>query len=223
MRKRIAEIQTRIAQSCARVGRNPADVRLVAVSKRHSEEAIREAYACGLRDFGENYAQELSAKASALADLQDIRWHFIGPLQRNKAGLVVPHLRVIHSVHAAKLLKRIDHVATARTDVLIQINISEEATKSGAKEEELQELLELAEQTTKVRCIGLMTIPPAAGGPESSRSVFRKLRILRDLHAAKYGTLEHLSMGMTGDLEVAIEEGATMVRIGTAIFGPRPT
>lgn len=223
LRQRVDAIRQKIEESCNRAGRDPNDVKLVTVSKRHPAEAIRQAYGCGLRDFGENYAQELASKAAALADLKDLRWHFIGPLQSNKAALVLPHLQLIHSVHSGKLIARLDRLADSPIRILLQLNVAEEPTKSGAKEIDLEELLEVTARATNIDCVGLMTIPPADDDVESARGIFRRLRALRDLHAARYPLLQDLSMGMTSDLEVAVEEGATIVRIGTAIFGARPT
>lgn len=217
---RLAVVRGRIAAAARSAGRDPARVRLLAVSKRHHERAIRRAYAAGQRDFGENYVQELEAKAAALADLSELRWHFIGHLQRNKAKAVVAvgaTVSTLDSSRLAEALCRRARSAGTVAPVLLQVNVGREPQKSGCRPDALGELLASARACPGLRVEGLMTVPPATG-PEEARPHFRVLRELADEHG-----LRELSMGMSTDLEVAIEEGATVVRVGTAIFGPRPS
>jgi pyridoxal phosphate enzyme (YggS family) len=195
-------------------------VQLVAVSKGHPDAAIRAAYAAGLRVFGENYAQELERKASVLADLPDIKWRFIGHLQRNKIKLVERARATVDAVDSTRLVEAISARAVANgtdVEVLLEVNVGGEAQKSGCTPEELPALVEAARSLPGIRLRGLMTIAPHFENPEDTRPCFAALRELGKAHG-----LPELSMGMTGDLEQAVEEGATMVRIGTAIFGPRP-
>ncbi|MFH1130210.1 MAG: YggS family pyridoxal phosphate-dependent enzyme [Pseudomonadota bacterium] len=223
LKERISAVKKRIDQACAKVGRDPSLVRLVAVSKKKPAEMIRAAYELGLRDFGENYAQDLQAKAEALNDLRDIRWHFIGKLQRNKARSVAQIATLIHSVHSQDLVEKLDHICaeTGPLSILVQLNISEEDSKSGIAPDALPSLMEKISVMPNLTCVGLMTIPPPVDDSEQVRPIFRQMRIIRDKLAAKHPQLTQLSMGMTDDLEVAIQEGATLVRVGTAIFGPR--
>jgi pyridoxal phosphate enzyme (YggS family) len=216
----IARVQERIERACARVGRDPASVKLVAVSKGHPERAIRAAHAAGLRVFGENYAQELAAKAAALADLSDVRWRFIGHLQRNKIKLIERVRATVDTVDSIRLAEAISSRAAARNaqvELLLQVNVGAEAQKSGCSEEQVPALVEAVRCLPNVNLRGLMTVAPHFDDVEDTRPVFAKLRALAQRHG-----LPELSMGMTHDLEPAVEEGATMVRIGTAIFGPRP-
>jgi pyridoxal phosphate enzyme (YggS family) len=194
----------------------PAGVTLVAVSKTHGPEAIREAYAAGQKDFGENYAQEWRAKADALADLADLRWHFIGALQTNKVRLLAGRVAAIHTVDRVELAREISKRfaakgATARA--FLEVNSGGEATKSGCAPEAAPALAEAVRALPGIELAGLMCIPPPSEDP---RPHFRALRALRDRLA-----LAELSMGMSADWRVAIEEGSTCVRIGTAIFGER--
>lgn len=217
--ERLASVRARIEAAVAAAGREPGSVRLVAVSKRHPPEAIREAHAAGQRIFGESYAQELEAKAAALADL-DLEWRFIGHLQRNKAKVVVGAGAGVDSVDSRRLASALHKRASGEGAVLgvrIQVNVAGEAQKSGVDPAELDSLVAHVGGLDALRLEGLMTIPPA-GDPEDARPHFRALVA----HAARHG-LPVRSMGMSSDLEVAIEEGATEVRVGTAIFGPRPT
>lgn len=215
-------VRARIAGAAAACGRDPASVRLVAVSKTKPAEAIREAYAAGQRDFGENYAQELAEKAKLLADLEDLRWHFIGHMQSNKAKLIAPIAAVVHSVDAPSLAKELGkRAATAgRTiDALVEVNVGGEATKSGCAPSDIEEVCAAIEAQPALRLRGVMTMPP----PDDlavAKKVFETLVSLRNLHGG-VKRLPELSMGMTGDLEIAIACGATMVRVGTAIFGAR--
>lgn len=212
----LAEVRERIERACARAGRSPGDVALVAVSKVHPASAVREAYEAGQRLFGENYVQELVDKAESLADLRDLRWHFIGHLQRNKVKQVLGVGAVVETVDSARLAIEIDKRASAPVEVLLQVNVAGEAQKSGCDAGELAALIEEVRARPRLVLRGLMTIPPLGEAPEASRRFFARLRELGEEHG-----LRELSMGMSADLEVAIEEGATIVRVGTAIFGAR--
>ena len=210
-------VRERIERACARAGRSASEVTLVAVSKTHPAEAVREAYAAGQRVFGENYVQELSEKAAALADLEGLRWHFIGHLQRNKVKDVARVGALIETVDSERLAAEIDKRAlAARVPVLLQVNVAGEAQKSGCTPDELDALVPSVRALAHLELIGLMTVPPLGEAPEASRPHFARLRALARRHG-----LAELSMGMSADLEVAIEEGATLVRVGTAIFGKR--
>ena len=197
-------------------------MRLVAVSKTKPAEAIREAYAAGQRVFGENYAQELVQKVEALADLPDLEWHFIGHLQTNKARYVARAANAVHAVDspaiAKELGRRVVLAGRATLPVLVEVKLSHEPTKHGARPEELEEVLAAVEATEGLALRGLMTMPPP-DDLEAARSAFETLRSLRAIHGAS--RVPELSMGMTHDLEVAVACGATMVRVGTAIFGER--
>jgi pyridoxal phosphate enzyme (YggS family) len=215
-------VQERIARAATASKRDPASVRLVAVSKTKPPEAIREAHAAGQRAFGENYAQELESKAAALADLKDIEWHFIGPLQTNKAKVVARVAHVVHTVHKPDLVKELEKRlgANERTlDALVEVNVSGEAQKHGAAPNEVAAVLASIESSARLRLRGLMTMPPA-DDDEAARRAFDGLRALRDANGGT-ARLPELSMGMSGDLEIAIACGATLVRVGTAIFGSR--
>lgn len=217
---RLARIREAVATAATRSGEGQP-VTLIGVSKRQPLAAILEARAEGLLDFGENYAQELREKADAVQDAPAPRWHFIGPLQSNKVKLVAgSHL--VHTIDRAKLLEKLE-ARGATQDVLIQVNIAAEPQKAGIDPAQLPELLDRFADFDHVRCRGLMLIPPH-GPPEATRPHFAALRALRDHHAkfTRPGVqLRALSMGMSADFHVAIEEGATLVRVGTAIFGPR--
>ena len=229
--KNIDALQRRIAAVAKRAGRNSAQVTLMAVTKTHPPELIREAYAAGLRTFGENRVQEFSEKAAALADLAGAEWHMIGHLQTNKAGKAAELFTAVDSVDSAKLAAKLDAAARAgnkKLQVLIEINVGGEAAKSGLApgSAELEELLVGAPRFEALEFCGLMTVPPFTDDPEGARLFFRKLRVLRDAIGARKLPavgLGILSMGMSHDFEVAIEEGSTCVRIGTAIFGERPS
>ena len=216
-------VRRRIAEACARCGRSPEEVRLVAVSKTYSAAAVREAAACGQRIFGENRVQEAAVKVPMCPGT--LEWHLIGHLQSNKAGAAVRLFDWVHSVDSAKLLRMLEGHAAAegkRLNVLLEVNVSGEMSKSGAAPEAVPELLAMAGELRNVEIRGLMTVPPIAENPEEARPHFRRLRELRDAWAAEYGVpMEELSMGMTHDMEVAVEEGATFVRVGTGIFGAR--
>lgn len=222
--QRLASVTARLRSAEARAGRAPGSVRLIAVSKFHPATSIRAAYEAGQRDFGENYPQELAQKAAELADLPDLRWHMIGHLQSNKVRLVIPHLRCLHTVdsaHAITELARRSALAQRRLSVLVQVNIGDEAQKFGCDPRELEEVLTAVESAPTLLLSGLMTLPPELEGEEAQRGPFAALRALQTKHGGP-SRLPELSMGMSADLEAAVLEGATMVRIGTAIFGHRP-
>ena len=221
---RLARVREQVADAVARRGDGPP-VELIGVSKRHPAALIREALDAGLRDFGENYAQELRDKARELEGL-DPRWHFIGGLQSNKVKYVVGR-SLIHTVDRPSLLEAIEKRAAGQDlvqETLVEVNLGEQQ-KAGTAPDAIPALLDVYASTPHVRCVGLMVIPPA-GAPEQTRKHFRALRQLRDRLAEtsrENVDLRHLSMGMSSDFGVAIEEGATLVRVGTAIFGARPT
>ena len=216
-------VRKSIRDAAASCDRDPGSVTLVAVSKRHSTEAIRTAYAAGQRDFGENYAQEQRDKAVELADLDGIRWHFIGHLQRNKAKHVTPSCALVETVDSVRLVEELSRQAVRLDRVvscLVQVNVGEEEQKFGCDREEVEEILVAVEEADGLALEGLMTIPPWDLEPQETRVHFSALAQLRERHGGR-ARLPHLSMGMSHDFQVAIEEGATMVRVGTAIFGPR--
>jgi PLP dependent protein len=227
----ISSVQERIAASARRTGRSADDVTLMAVSKTQPSERIREAYENGIRVFGENRVQEFAGKAEALQDLRDAEWHLIGHLQTNKAAKAVELFRSVDSVDSLKLAEVLDLAArkgSKRVDVLIEINVGGESAKSGVRLDSpaLEGILLAAPRLEALNFLGLMTVPPYVEDPEDSRPYFRKLRELRDAIAARglpRISMDVLSMGMSHDFEVAIEEGSSCVRIGTAIFGARAT
>jgi pyridoxal phosphate enzyme (YggS family) len=216
----LAGVRERIARACERAGRDPASVKLVAVSKVQPVEAIREALEAGQRAFGENYAQELREKAEAIGEGSGAEWHFLGALQTNKVKMVVGRVAVVHTCDrpslAQELNKRAAAVGTAQR-VLVEVNLAEEAQKGGIAPGALGSFLDTIGKLSALRCEGLMCIPPAEEDP---RKHFRRLRELRDELGGRT-RLPELSMGMSADYEAAIEEGATIVRVGTAIFGER--
>lgn len=219
----LEEVRHRIAAAAHRVGRDPASVKLVAVSKTKPVELLREALAAGQRLFGENYLQEARPKIEALGEAA--AWHFIGHLQSNKSKAAVNLFELIHGVDRPKLALALD-AAAARGDkiqeILIQVNLAGEESKSGVSPEAAPELLKDIARLPHLRVMGLMTMPPWLTDPEAVRPYFRRLRELRDrLLQLDLGPLPELSMGMSGDFETAVEEGATLVRVGTAIFGER--
>jgi PLP dependent protein len=218
----LVEVRARIDRAALAASRDPKTVRLVAVSKTKPASAVREAYEAGQRDFGENYAQELAEKAATLADLPDIRWHFIGHLQSNKAKLVAPIAHLVHTVDspslARELGKRTAKDGRGKLSVLVEVNVGGEAQKHGVAPAELPALLDAVGAEPNLALAGLMTIPPQ--GLDEARRAFEGLAALRDQHGGT-ARLPELSMGMSDDLEVAVACGATMVRIGTAIFGSR--
>lgn len=213
-----------MSEAALAAGRDPAEVTLVAVSKTWPVQDIRDAYLAGQRDFGENYAQELEQKRKALADLDDIRWHFIGVLQSNKAKLVVPGCELVHAVgrpSVARALSRRAQAAGIVADALIEVNVAGEASKGGVGLDEVEAFADSLGEYEGLRITGLMCIPPPDDDPESSRASFQRLRELAGALKSRHHSLSKLSMGMSGDFEVAISEGATHVRVGSAIFGPR--
>ena len=223
----LQQVRERVERACQRAHRRPEEVTLVCVSKTVDAARVRAAYETGEREFGENYGQHLRDKAAELAELRDLRWHFIGPLQRNKVKYTTGCAALIHSVHSTSLLDEIDRRAAAagwQQQVLVQLNLAGEQSKSGIHEAQLLQLLDAFARCGHTRCVGLMTMPPFFDDPDAARPYFAQLRQLRDRAAAVQRDnveLRHLSMGMTGDFEAAIEEGATLVRVGTAIFGAR--
>jgi PLP dependent protein len=225
----IRRIRERIEAAAGRAGRIASDVVLMAVTKTHPPERIREAHAAGLRLLGENRVQEFAGKAAALADLADVEWHMIGHLQTNKAGKATELFHAVDSVDSLKLAEKLDVAArhqNKKLPVLIEVNLGGEAAKSGVRpgSRELDELLLAAPRLEALQFRGLMTVPPYTEDPEAARPFFRRLRELSDGMAERKLPavgLEVLSMGMSHDFEVAIEEGSTCIRVGTAIFGER--
>jgi pyridoxal phosphate enzyme (YggS family) len=227
LRARLDSVRERIADAARRVGRDPAAIRLVAISKTFPIEYIRTAASAGQDDFGENKVQEALPKIEGAPDLP-VTWHFIGHLQSNKARKAAQRFDIIHSIDSADLALRIDAAAAEanRTiKLLIQVDLAGEATKHGTPEESVPAILSAASACASARIVGLMLLPPAVGEPEAARPYFKALIALRDrllAGGADPSTLGELSMGMSHDFEVAVEEGATMVRVGSAIFGARP-
>ncbi len=227
LRARLAAVRDRIARAADRARRDPASIRLVAVSKTFDADAVRAAADAGQVDFGENKVQEALDKMDRTADL-GLRWHLVGHLQSNKAKKAAARFHVIHSVDGPGLLQRIDEAAAAaghRLEVLVQVDIAGEPTKHGAREPDLPSIFTAANSCRAARVVGLMLLPPAVENPDEARPYFRALKNVRDRLAGAGvdpARLGELSMGMSHDFEVAIEEGSTMVRVGTAIFGERP-
>lgn len=225
LRRRLGEVQEEIARAAARAGR-AGDVRLVAVTKTFPADVVREAYEAGQRLFGENRVQEAVAKVRLLAELEGIEWHLIGHLQTNKARQAVQHFDMVESVDSVRLGTALDERAGRRgmvLPVLLEVNVAREESKSGFDPSTLLEAVEELAPLSHLELRGLMTVAPLAVDPEDVRSVFRRLRELRD-SLREQCTLEgfdELSMGMSGDYRVAIEEGSTLVRIGRALFGER--
>ncbi len=237
--ERLNQVRSRIATAATNAHRDPKAIRLVAVSKHQPATAMRVAYELGQRDFGENYVQEIERKAQEVVDLPDLRIHLIGHLQRNKVKAVVRLVSAIHTVDAIELAREISkraaqrevpaskyfpiagHVPVDRLPLLVEVNVGGERQKSGCDPSELPPLLDAIEELPCVQLAGLMTVPPITDNEADSRPFFDELAALRDAHG---GTrrLPELSMGMTLDLEYAIAAGATIVRVGTAIFGERP-
>lgn len=216
----IAERLLEVREALATKGEGRA--RLLAVSKGHPADAIREAYAVGQRDFGENYVQELVSKAEALADLDGIVWHAIGSLQRNKARDVCRVAHVVHTVDRASLIDELDKRASHPMRVFLEVNLAEETQKGGCAPADVTTLAARIASTKQLSLVGLMAIPPQSDDPESSRPHFARLRELRDaLVSSGFPAAIELSMGMSSDFAIAIEEGATWIRVGTAIFGER--
>jgi pyridoxal phosphate enzyme (YggS family) len=223
---RLAEVRDRIADAAGRAGRQPDDVRLIAVSKTHPIDAVRAAADAGQLDFGENKVQEALQKIALSSDTR-LRWHLIGHLQSNKARKAAVAVQSIHAIDSVDLLQKVDQAATAgghSLEVLVQVDLALEDTKHGAAVDGVPRIFAAAEGCRSARLVGLMLLPPLAENPEDARPWFARLRALRDELGAggvPAARLRELSMGMSHDFAVAIEEGATMVRVGTAIFGTR--
>lgn len=221
----LKEIRQRVDNACRRAGRNPETVTLIAVSKTKPAEMLQEAYDAGVRDFGENKVQEMMQKEEILPS--DIRWHMIGHLQRNKVKYLIGRTELIHSVDSLRLAEEISRLSVKNqlcTDILIEVNIAGEESKFGTSRQETFNLVRAAAQLPGICIRGLMTVAPYTDLPENNRGYFRKIRELSvDIAAENIDNvhMDFLSMGMTGDFEVAIEEGATHVRVGTGIFGER--
>lgn len=227
LRERIVNINNRIATASRKAQRSAAEVKLIAITKTHPAKTIREALALGIRDIGENRVQEAEAKILEVGR-QSATWHLVGHLQSNKARRAVQLFDVIHSLDSAELARRLNRLCLEEgreeLPVLIQVDLGREPTKSGVYEEELAGVVAALKEGSQLRLTGLMTLPPFFEEAESARPFFRRLRQIRDELAQQgaFGDFKgELSMGMTHDFEIAIEEGATMVRVGTALFGPR--
>jgi pyridoxal phosphate enzyme (YggS family) len=225
----LAHVRSRIDAAARRAGRNPAEITLVAVSKTFDADHVRAAWVAGQRDFGENKVQEAERKIAATTALAGARWHLIGHLQSNKARKAAGPFAMIHSVDSVDLLKRLDGAAAevgAEPEILLQADLAGEATKHGSREQQIAALARAALESRAVKLAGLMLLPPWNENQEVTRPWFVQLRRLRDRLAADgipLESLKHLSMGMSHDFEAAVEEGATLVRVGTAIFGRRTT
>lgn len=215
LKEKLDQVETRIANAAARAGRKRDEITLLAVTKKFPASVIQEAYALGLREFGENYVQEFETKRKDLGNLSGARFHLIGHLQSNKSKIAAAAFNVIQTIDSRKLARRLDSEQKP-LDVMIEVKLSEEEAKTGAAPEEVPALVEAIRACPHLRLLGLMTMPPWSDDAEPSRPYFARLRALAETNG-----LKQLSMGMSHDLEVAIEEGATMVRIGTALFGPR--
>lgn len=225
--ERLTQVRARISSAAIRSGRNAEEITLVAVSKTHPPQLVREAIAAGIADFGENKVQEAEEKIPQV-DRDSVRWHLIGHLQSNKARKAVGLFDVIHSIDSVSLARRLERMCEEENreelPVLIQVDLGHERTKTGASENELPKMLPAFKECRRVKLQGLMTLPPFYDNPEDVRPFFHRLRELRDELRAQgaFGDGRgELSMGMTHDFEIAIEEGATIVRVGTAIFGER--
>lgn len=208
-------MEARISDAAARAGRKRSDITLLAVTKKFPAAVIEEAYALGLREFGENYVQEFETKRAALPDCTGAKFHLIGHLQSNKSKKAAEIFDVIQTVDTPKLARRLDEEGRP-LEVMIEVKLSSEEAKAGAAPEEVPALVDAIRASSHLRLLGLMTMPPWSDDGEQSRPYFARLREL-----AEQNRLPHLSMGMSHDLEAAIEEGATIVRVGTALFGPR--
>ena len=215
LKENLAAVRDRIARAADRVRRDPAAITLLAVTKVFPSAAIRDAYDLGLREFGENYVQEFETKALAVADLAGARFHLIGHLQSNKSRKAAELFQTIQTVDSPKLARRLNETSRA-LDVMLEVKLSGEDAKAGADPADLPAILDAVRSCPNLRLLGLMTMPPWSDDPEASRPYFRRLRDLAEQHG-----LTQLSMGMSHDLETAIEEGSTCVRVGTALFGKR--
>ncbi|NLW34930.1 MAG: YggS family pyridoxal phosphate-dependent enzyme [Syntrophorhabdus aromaticivorans] len=217
----IQKIRERIAGACARAGRTERDVRLVAVTKRVDAERIHRAVSLGIRDFGENYIQEAMKKIEGFGEDVSVSWHMIGHIQSNKLKYIPPLFSYIHSIDRWEILQGLERYGKP-IKFLFELNLSGEASKHGTQEDNLRRMVEKVHTLKYMEPVGLMTMPPYVDNPEEVRGIFRSLReILERVNREFSLTMRELSMGMSSDFEVAIEEGATMVRIGTAIFGER--
>lgn len=226
LRSNLQVVTERIEKAAVKSGRNPSDIRLVAATKQVEPEKIIEAVHAGIRTFGENYAQELRDKYEAVERGTDekIEWHFIGRLQRNKVKYLIGRVKLVHSLDSLSVAQEINKRAGnagMTMPVLIEVNAGGEEAKGGVKKEEVADFISRIGEFPSVEVVGLMIMPPYFDDPETTRPYFVGLRELRDSLSVKFPALRELSMGMSGDFEAAIEEGATMVRIGSAIFGPR--
>lgn len=225
IRENMRAVEDRIAAACQEAGRKPEDVTLIAVSKTKPVEMLREAYECGCRDFGENKVQELLDKYEVMP--RDIRWHMIGHLQRNKVKYIVDKVYLIHSVDSLRLAEEISKEAGKKNvcvNILVEVNVANEETKFGTTCEDAKQLVQDIAKLPNICVKGLMTIAPFVENAEKNRPIFSKLKkISVDIMGENIDniTMENLSMGMTGDYEVAVSEGATCVRVGTGIFGAR--
>jgi PLP dependent protein len=220
LRERLEKVEERIQRAVARSGRRRSEVTLVAVTKKFPVEIICEAYALGLRYFGENYVQEFEAKHPRVASLEDAQFHLIGHLQSNKARIAAGLFQAIETVDSEKLARRLDEAARSlrvALEVMIEVKLSPEESKVGAPPEQLADLIATMNNRANLRLTGLMTMPPWNDDPEQTRPYFRRLAELAQQHG-----LAKLSMGMSHDFEAAIEEGATHIRVGRGLFGPRP-
>ena len=225
LKENLAEVQSRVEQACKRAGRDVAEVTLIAVSKTKPVTDLQEIYNAGVRDFGENKVQEMCDKMEKMP--KDINWHMIGHLQRNKVKYIVGNVALIHSVDSYRLAEEINIQAKKKgivVPILVEVNIADETTKFGVSKEDTMELVRQIASLDALSIKGLMTIAPYVVDPEENRAYFRKIKELSvdiDNQNIDNVSMDILSMGMTGDFEVAIEEGATMVRVGTGIFGKR--
>jgi len=216
LRERLNQVEERIHTAVERSGRRRADITLIAITKKFPAAVTLEAFALGLRHFGENYVQEFEGKHAALANLAGAEFHLIGHLQSNKTRIAAELFQVIETIDSEKLARRLDQVGRP-LEVMIEVKLSEEESKAGSAPDTLPELIGAIRQCANLRLTGLMTMPPWSDDPAQTRPYFRKLAALAQAHG-----LPKLSMGMSHDLEAAIEEGATHIRVGTALFGPRP-
>ncbi|MDD5899455.1 MAG: YggS family pyridoxal phosphate-dependent enzyme [Lachnospiraceae bacterium] len=225
IQKAISEVSERIAAACGRVGRNPDEVTLIAVSKTMPVEAIREAMACGMIEFGENRPQELRDKQAEISE--PLHWHMIGSLQTNKLKYVIGKTVLIHSVDSVTLAKAIAEMSEKKeivTDILLEVNIAGEESKHGLAPEQVVQAVQEIARLSHIRVRGLMTVAPYTEDAEKNRIYFRKMKqLMVDINSKNIDNIDMdmLSMGMTGDYEIAVEEGATLVRVGTGIFGHR--
>ena len=225
VQEQLNEVRQKIVQACERAGRNPSEVKLIAVSKTKAVSMIEEAIACGQTVFGENKVQELCDKIPQLP--ANLEWHLIGHLQRNKVKYIVDKVALIHSVDTVRLAKQISQEAVkagVTVQILLEVNVAREESKFGFMEEEVEEAVREIAAFPNIQIVGLMTIAPFVADPEENRIYFKKLhQLCVDINKKNIDNIRmsELSMGMTGDYEVAIEEGATMVRVGTGIFGTR--